>query len=257
MLARTDLQHIAGTRCPLDFVEVPSNFLELFARCPKVLSTFARHYRTGEPLADLDLLRRHRLASISLQSLETQNQLQMALLDQAYHAGLNRFSSFSSSDTTSTSTFSASNLDSTAILRDIQNKYNVIPFVEGTAWQVQFSHLFSYGASYYSYFWARRWGNRIFRLLFAASAMNSQTKSQLSVTQPHLHPPDSSLIVHLGVTTTTIPMRDWRASGELVRRELLGWGGGRDPWIGLENIGVVRDGDRDGRTKGSLDDLIV
>ncbi|KAJ3407047.1 Mitochondrial intermediate peptidase [Chytridiales sp. JEL 0842] len=205
MLARTDLQHIAGTRCPLDFVEVPSNFLENFARSPSVLSTFALHHQTGSPLP-ASLLKEAQTRSTSLSSLETQTQLQMALLDQIYHSPEASDPSF----------------DSTRILRDLQARVNVLPYVEGTAWQVQFSHLFSYGASYYSYFWARRWSNRVYKKLFLGGG------------------------------------KSWREAGEMVKGELLVWGGGRDPWVGLEGVGVVREGERDGGVqRGELDDLGV
>ncbi|KAJ3328070.1 Mitochondrial intermediate peptidase [Blyttiomyces sp. JEL0837] len=211
MLARTDLQHIAGTRCPMDYVEFPSNLFEKFARSPLVLSTFAKHYLTGQPL-DPDLYRAHRSMAASADSLEIQHQLQLALLDQVYHSERVLDPKF----------------DSTAALKEVQTAVNVVPFVEGTAWQVQFSHLSNYGANYYSYFWSRRWGNRVYGKLFgSASAADKKGK--------------------------VLP---WREAGEMVRRELLGWGGGRDPWVGFEKIGVVREGDREGKTPGSVEDLL-
>ncbi|RKO91028.1 hypothetical protein BDK51DRAFT_35907 [Blyttiomyces helicus] len=200
VLARTNFQHIAGTRVPMDFVEVPSTLMEYFARSPAVLSTFARHYQTGDPLPPALLAARRPQYS----PLETHNQLQMALLDQQYHSRIALSPTFSSTQT----------------LRDLHTRMGGgIPFAEGTAWQVQFSHLFSYGASYYSYFWSRRWVLRIWRELFEGREGN------------------------------------WREGGEKVREELLAHGGGRDPWVGLERVGVVREGEREGRVKGRLEDL--
>ncbi|KAI8851156.1 hypothetical protein BC829DRAFT_425054 [Chytridium lagenaria] len=214
MLARTDFQHIAGTRCPMDFVEVPSNFMEQFARVPEVLRTFARHYNTGAPLPDA-LLTSQKESMVALNSIEIQQQLQMALLDQIYHSNEAQQPGF----------------NSTRALQLLQNSMNVIPYVEGTAWQVQFSHLFSYGASYYSYFWARRWSGRLFRKWFSDEAV-------------------------LQIPGCPTPRRvNWREGGELIKNELWSWGGGRDPWIGLERVGLVRPGDKDDMTVGDLHDL--
>ncbi|KAI9358891.1 hypothetical protein DFJ73DRAFT_793900 [Zopfochytrium polystomum] len=228
MLARTDLQHIAGTRCPLDFVEVPSNFLEQFARQPAVLCGFARHHRTGERLPR-DLLAARRAAAMTLGSLDLQHQLQMAILDQVYHSDAPGGGG------------GGARFDSTRALRELQARVNVIPFVDGTAWQVQFSHLFNYGASYYSYFWARRWANRVFDKLFAGQedAAAGGGSPRLADHHHHHHPD---------------PAR-WRESGQRVARELLAWGGGRDPFVGLENLGVLDDSDREGRFDATLSDL--
>lgn len=50
MAADGQLPLSAGTRGPLDTVEIPSHTMELFASDPRVLALFAQHHRTGEPL---------------------------------------------------------------------------------------------------------------------------------------------------------------------------------------------------------------
>lgn len=52
MLGRTIYQHTTGTRCPSDFAEVPSIFLEMFACHPKILRKFAKHFETGKELPE-------------------------------------------------------------------------------------------------------------------------------------------------------------------------------------------------------------
>lgn len=133
MLAQTGFQHISGTRVPMDFVEVPSIIMELFSSLPEVLA-FGRHFKTGEPVP-LGLLNDIRTKQNQLEAFETQDQIQMALLDQIYHSKLAGNDEF----------------NSTLILQNLQDRISPIKFVPGTAWQIQFSHLFSYGASYYSY----------------------------------------------------------------------------------------------------------
>ena len=39
---------------------------------------------------------------------------------------------------------------------------------------------------------------------------------------------------------------EWREVGDLINRELIGLGGSRDPWIGLERLGLVMDGEKQG-----------
>ena len=50
MFARTKFQTVAGTRSALDFVELPSHLLEFFVRDYRVVSQFARHPITGDPI---------------------------------------------------------------------------------------------------------------------------------------------------------------------------------------------------------------
>ncbi|KAJ3022483.1 UNVERIFIED_CONTAM: Mitochondrial intermediate peptidase [Siphonaria sp. JEL0065] len=94
VIARTDYQHISGTRCALDFVEVPSNLLESFARDTSVLHKIGVHYRTGQPVS-VDMIKGVKARQGLLQALERQKQVKMAILDQLYHSGSVFFLSFS------------------------------------------------------------------------------------------------------------------------------------------------------------------
>ncbi|KAI8612912.1 hypothetical protein BC830DRAFT_1134602 [Chytriomyces sp. MP71] len=196
VLARTDYQHISGTRCALDFVEVPSNILESFARDPDVLKAIGVHYRTGEPVP-AELVDGVRERQGILEAVERQAQVKMAVLDQLYHS----------------EHMEDANFNTTALLSRVQNEVDVIPYVPGTRWQTQFTHLFSYGASYYSYFWARRVSDAVCKNVFREDARGTDGRP--------LHRLDTL-----------------REGGEVVRGELLKWGGGRSPWIGLEKAGV-------------------
>lgn len=115
MLARTEYQHISGTRCSTDFAEVPSVLMEYFASDPRVLSTFARHFQTQEPMPP-HLMKRLCISKHLFSASETQLQLFYSALDQIYHGKPNE----------------QDNVTTTDILKQVQQKYYSIPYVEHT-----------------------------------------------------------------------------------------------------------------------------
>jgi intermediate peptidase len=154
MIGRTDYHNVSGTRCATDFVELPSILMEHFVSSAEVLSLFATHEVTGEPLP-LPLLSATLAQQRSLSALETHGQILMAMLDQSYH---------------SLSPTSIASFDSTATHQDLQRRIGVIPPVDGTAWQTQFGHLYGYGATYYSYLFDRAIAGKVWRTLFTDPA---------------------------------------------------------------------------------------
>ncbi|TPX49054.1 hypothetical protein SeMB42_g02758 [Synchytrium endobioticum] len=206
MLARTDYQHIAGTRCSVDFVEIPSMFHERFARHPVILSYFARHYVTGTPLPPAILQSIYNTSGYT-NPLDGLSQVQAAALDQAFHSSEALSPSF----------------DSTKVAKQVHDRYSWIPYVEGTRWHAQFSHLYSYGASYYAYFWSKRWVGRIHEKLFDVAGANGSGINSI---------------------VTEEDVKDvWRRSGDIFWKELLAPGGGRDPLLGLHKLGLDIEGD--------------
>lgn len=148
MLARTQYQHVTGTRCSTDFAEVPSVLMEFFAWDPRVLTSFARHYKTGQSLPEEIALRLCQGRAM-FGALEMQRQVLYAMIDQIYH-GMHPLTG-----------------STTDILAEVQEQYTVIPHAPGTAWQQRFSHLNGYGAKYYSYLWSRAVASRIWHQCFA------------------------------------------------------------------------------------------
>ncbi|XP_017015273.1 mitochondrial intermediate peptidase [Drosophila takahashii] len=156
MLARTEHQHVTGTRCSTDFAEVPSVLMEYFASDPRVLRTFARHFQTQKPISE-DMLRRLCASKHLFAASETQLQVFYSALDQEYH-GSEAGQGCSSTDT----------------LRLVQSRYYGLPYVENTAWQLRFSHLVGYGAKYYAYLVSKTIASWIWQTYFEANPFNRQ-----------------------------------------------------------------------------------
>ncbi|KAF2252711.1 mitochondrial intermediate peptidase-like protein mitochondrial precursor [Trematosphaeria pertusa] len=148
-LGRTPLQNVSGTRCATDFAELPSVLMEHFASCPDVLALYARHWDTDVPLP-MSALEKRLAIDVRTQPAETEAQILLAMLDQAYHSALPLSSSF----------------DSTKVYHDIYNTHASIPEPAGTAWQGFFGHLFGYGATYYSYLFDRAIAGKIWSDVF-------------------------------------------------------------------------------------------
>ncbi|KAF2835910.1 mitochondrial intermediate peptidase [Patellaria atrata CBS 101060] len=149
MLGRTALQNVSGTRCATDFAELPSVLMEHFAAAPEVLALYARHWETDAPLPYRVI--ENRLAiDRRMAGAETESQILLAMLDQAYHSPLPLSTDF----------------DSTATYHDIFEAYASIREPRGTAWQGFFGHLYGYGATYYSYLFDRAIAGRIWKDVF-------------------------------------------------------------------------------------------
>ncbi|CAJ0826912.1 3870_t:CDS:2 [Entrophospora sp. SA101] len=160
MIGRTDFHNVSGTRCPTDFVELPSILMEHFVYSPSVLSLFAKHYETKEPLP-LELIQHYSKERLQFTAIETQSQIVMSLLDQLYHSSI-------------VSRESSPNFDTTSILANLQDTVGLFPSVPGTAWQTQFFHLFGYGAGYYSYLFCRTLAGKIWKDLFEKDPLSRE-----------------------------------------------------------------------------------
>ncbi|KAJ7751301.1 mitochondrial intermediate peptidase [Mycena maculata] len=86
-----------------------------------------------------------------------------------------------------------SGFDSTAELARLHNTRGLIPHVPGTSFQTHFGHLVGYAATYYSYLFDRAIASRVWRNVFSEDPLNRET-------------------------------------GEKYKREVLSYGGGKDPW---------------------------
>ncbi|KPM35084.1 Mitochondrial intermediate peptidase [Neonectria ditissima] len=150
ILARTNFQNVSGTRCATDFAELPSTLMEHFAADPTVLSLFARHWKSDRPLPFELVAERIRLSK-RFEGIDTEHQILLAMVDQAYHA----------------STVTNPGFNSTDIFHGIQAHFAHGPKdPAGTCWQGFFGHLHSYGSTYYSYLFDRVLAERVWRVVF-------------------------------------------------------------------------------------------
>jgi intermediate peptidase len=195
MIGRTEYHNVSGTRCATDFVELPSILMEHFAASPEVLSFFAQHYQTGQTIPR-EIIDAHSAQHNSLAALDTHSQIVLAILDQQYHS-------------LTSSQLNDPSFDSTKMLHDLQSDIGMIPPVEGTAWQVQFSHLYGYGATYYSYLFDRAIAGKVWSTLFTDG-------------------PDGPLS---------------REGGEVFKEKVLKWGGGKNPWEMVGDVIGGREGE--------------
>jgi mitochondrial intermediate peptidase len=149
--------------------------MEHFLTSPQVLSLFHEDMREPQPTQ----------ATLPTQvnkgaALDTLHQIILAMLDQRYHS----------------EEVLSKDFDSTVTLIDLQNKVDVFPYAPGTSWQTQFGHLFSYGATYYSYLFDRAIASQVWNRLFSKNPLD-------------------------------------REQGERFKNEILRWGGAKDPWAML------------------------
>ena len=129
---------LTGTSVSRDFVELPSQIMENWAFEPEYLNSFAKHYKTGEPIP-ADLIEKIVAAKNYLAGYAQVRQLHYGLLDMSWHT-------LSELPAMGTVEFETKALA----------PYAVMPAVEGAAFSGSFSHIFSggYSAGYYSYKWA-------------------------------------------------------------------------------------------------------
>ena len=130
-------QRLSSVTLERDFTEAPSQMLEEWIWDPTTLSSFAKHYQTGEviPGTLLDQMRR---ASQFGQALEVRGQMVLARVALAYHDRDPR------------------GLDTTKLWQQIHDRYMPFHYPDEARRQATFPHLGNpgYASAYYSYMWS-------------------------------------------------------------------------------------------------------
>ena len=139
MLSRTKYPSIAGTSVATDFVEFPSQLFEHWLLQPPVLSRFAKHAETGEPLPET-LVAKIIGARNFNQGFSTVEYCASAIVDLDLHL-------MRPSEDLDVIAFEKETLERAGMPRDISMRHR----------SPHFSHVFStghYAAGYYSYLWS-------------------------------------------------------------------------------------------------------
>jgi len=126
---------ISGISMEADFIEAPSQMLEEWISSPQVLASFARHYKTGEPIpADLVLRMNRARAFGRATGVAFQNALSAISYD-IYNKDPEK-------------------VDLDAVSPGDLRRYTFITPIEADAhFYASFNHLAGYSSAYYTYMW--------------------------------------------------------------------------------------------------------
>ncbi len=125
---------ISGISMESDFAEAPSQMLEELLRSPQVLASFARDYKSGQPIPAELVLRMNRASAFGRANYVSQQNGYTALSYDVYNAKPRDV-----------------NLDAVADRDTI--KYTLFTALPGTHFYASFGHLSGYSSAYYTYMW--------------------------------------------------------------------------------------------------------
>ena len=125
---------VSGITMESDFVEAPSQMLEEWMHSPQVLASFARHYKTGEPIPAELVERMNRASAFGRGTWATQQNYYTAVSYDLYKA-------------------SPQATDPDAIAQQDIRRYTLFTATPGTHMYSSFSHLAGYSSAYYTYLW--------------------------------------------------------------------------------------------------------
>lgn len=126
---------VGGIQTEWDFVEAPSQMLEEWTWDPKVLSTFAKHHQTNEPIP-AEMVSKMKAASEFGKATNVRTQMLYAKLSLSCY---DRDPSIVNTD---------------ELVKNLRENYTLFQHVDGTHFQTSFGHLDGYSAIYYTYMWS-------------------------------------------------------------------------------------------------------
>ena len=151
--SKTRYVRFSGAGTEWDFVEAPSQIMEHWCWKPEILSEFARHHETGEPIP-VDLVDQLAAARDLNQGIVNLRQVSFGKLDMFLHGPGQQRSIDEALE------------ESMAI--------SLFPLQEGTFFPASFGHLYGYDAGYYGYLWAEVFGDDMFSRFENEGITNSE-----------------------------------------------------------------------------------
>uniref|UniRef100_A0AC35UGZ6 Peptidase_M3 domain-containing protein n=1 Tax=Rhabditophanes sp. KR3021 TaxID=114890 RepID=A0AC35UGZ6_9BILA len=196
MLGRTRYQHTAGTRCPTDMAEIPSNVMEYFFNDHRILKLLYNEMSGNFfSKSEIDILAESRKA---FSAFDLMQQSVYSLFDLEIHSTL-------------ACDIVKGNINSRDIMNEIWKESLPGLVRDGsTAWQHRFSHLIPYGAKYYSYLIAKASASLIWNSSFVNDPFSRDYGKRWAKIQSHggQYPSDKLLEMYLGYSPSSIQLAD-------------------------------------------------
>lgn len=158
-LSHTQFFNQCGMNVVWDFVEVPSQLFENWARDEKLLKKVSKHYKTGEKI-DTKLLK-NVVASFAFRKASSYyRQFTMALMDLEMH----------------TTKF---DIDPLVLAKEHNKKYSFVEPYSESLFPAGWGHLNGYAAKYYSYMWSLVYSYDIFSRFEQEGVYNKKIGKEL------------------------------------------------------------------------------
>ncbi len=158
ILTKSKLASFAGTSVSRDFVEAPSQMLENWVWNYDILVRFAKHYKTNEPLPKSLYDKMYAAKNVG-SGLATLQQIFYGLIDFTLE---DKYDPFGSKTTTD-------------VVKELQNKITLYPYLDGTHMQAAFGHLMGYAAGYYGYLWSKVYAQDMYSVFEKNGVMDKKT----------------------------------------------------------------------------------
>ncbi len=206
LFTKVNYASLSGTNVPPDFGEYPSQFFEMWAREPKVLEHFAKHYKTGM-LIPKDLFKKIISAQTFNRGFETTSYLAAATLDQYWHQ-------IKASEVPSAS--SVRNFEDSA-LRQSGFGNTVVPVRYHSPY---FLHIFTIGyeSGYYAYLWSEVLARDSGEWFYAHGGMNRENGNifrEKILSRGRTQEPDVLFKAFYGQAPKVAPLLEYKGLSDL------------------------------------------